>query len=115
MVSDTVAAMSRTPMISDVTTLAHHIAEVRRTAAEMRGEDAQVTVQVQTPASDVLLRNGSLEEHCEHLGKLADAGVDQFMLDLPGSSAAQTLEQIQRYAEEVIAPLTIRPTGDAAR
>lgn len=104
MVSDAVAAMSRTPMISDVAALSGHIADVRERAVEERGAGAQVSVQVQTPHSDFLLGDEPLGAHLDHLGELAEAGVDQFMLDLPGGSRNEVMDRIQQYAEEVIRP-----------
>jgi probable F420-dependent oxidoreductase len=106
MVSEAVAAMSRTPMISDPTALGRHVRSLRDQAAIERGADASTDVQVQTPHSSFLLAPGSLEEHRQHIGELVEAGVDQFMLDLPGDSEQRVHESIAWYASEVIPEFT---------
>ena len=44
-------------------------------------------------------RCGSAEEHRDHLGQLADAGVDSFVLRPPGDDLDRTVEALHRYAE----------------
>ncbi|MGH3299689.1 MAG: hypothetical protein ACRDP7_48680, partial [Trebonia sp.] len=41
----------------------------------------------------------SAEEHRDHLGQLAEAGVDHFVLRPPGDSLDQAVEALQQYAE----------------
>ena len=44
-------------------------------------------------------RCGSAEEHRDHLGQLADAGVDSFVLRPPGDDLDRAVEALHRYAE----------------
>ena len=44
-------------------------------------------------------RPGSAEEHRDHLGHLAEAGVDSFVLRPPGDSLDHTVEALHQYAE----------------
>ena len=39
------------------------------------------------------------EEHRDHLGQLADAGVDSFVLRPPGGSVCDAVEALNQYAE----------------
>jgi probable F420-dependent oxidoreductase len=93
MVSSEVAQTSRTPGIATVAELAAQIKEVRDAAA------APLTIQVHTPQANFMQRPGSAEEHRDHLGQLADAGVDSFVLRPPGDSVDHTVEELHQYAE----------------
>jgi len=97
MVSPEVARTSRTPGIATVAELAAQIKEVRDAAAATG--TAPLTIQVHTPQAGFMQRPGSAEEHCDHLGQLAEAGVDRFVLRPPGDSLAHAVEALQRYAE----------------
>jgi probable F420-dependent oxidoreductase len=99
MVSPEVARTSRTPGIGTVDELAAKISEVRDTAAQVSGAAAPLTVQVHTPQAGFIQRPGSVGEHRDHLGQLADAGVDSFVLRPPGDSVDHTIEALQRYSE----------------
>lgn len=99
MVAPEVARTSRTPGISSIEELAGQIRQVRETAAERQGPDAAVEVQVLTPQVRFIQEWGSVEEHRQHLGELAEAGVDTFVLRPPGDSVAATLDSLERYAE----------------
>jgi probable F420-dependent oxidoreductase len=99
MVSPEVARTSRTPGIATVAELAAQIKEVREAAARLNGDGAALTVQVHTPQAGFIQRCGSAEEHRDHLGQLADAGVDAFVLRPPGDSIDRTVEALHRYAE----------------
>jgi probable F420-dependent oxidoreductase len=99
MVSPEVARTSRTPGISTVAELAARIKGVRDGAARINGGAAAVTIQVHTPQAGFMQRPGSAEEHRDHLGQLADAGVDSFVVRPPGDSVDHTIEALQRYAE----------------
>jgi len=44
-------------------------------------------------------RPGSAEEHRDHLGQLADAGVDSFVLRPPGDSVDDAVAALHQYAE----------------
>jgi len=96
-VSPEVARTSRTPGIATVAELAALIREVRDAAAA--ADNAPLTIQVHTPQAGFIQRCGSAEEHRDHLGQLADAGVDSFVLRPPGDDLDRTVEALHRYAE----------------
>jgi probable F420-dependent oxidoreductase len=98
MVSPEVVRTSRTPGIATVAELAAKIKEVRDAAAEINGDAAALTIQVHTPQAGFIQRCGSAEEHRDHLGQLADAGVDSFVMRPPGDSVDRTVESLHRYA-----------------
>jgi alkanesulfonate monooxygenase SsuD/methylene tetrahydromethanopterin reductase-like flavin-dependent oxidoreductase (luciferase family) len=97
MVSPEVARTSRTPGIATVAELAAQVKEVRDAAAA--SGSAALTIQVHTPQAGFLQRPGSAEEHRDHLGQLADAGVDSFVLRPPGDSAGHTVDALHQYSE----------------
>ena len=99
MVSPEVARTSRTPGIATVAELAARIKEVREEAARLNGDGAPLTIQVHTPQAGFMQRCGSAEEHRDHLGQLAAAGVDSFVLRPPGDDLDRTVEALNRYAE----------------
>jgi probable F420-dependent oxidoreductase len=99
MVSPEVARTSRTPGIATIAELAAGIKGVRAAAAAVNGPAAPLTVQVHTPQAGFLQRPGSAEEHRDHLGQLAEAGVDAFVLRPPGDSADHAVEALHEYAE----------------
>ncbi len=93
------ARTSRTPGIATVGELAAKINEVRDAAARINGAAAPMTVQVHTPQAGFIQRPGSVEEHRDHLGQLAEAGVDSFIVRPPGDSVDHAVEALHRYAE----------------
>jgi probable F420-dependent oxidoreductase len=107
MVRPEVARTSRTPGIATVAELAAKIREVRDAAAAADGTGAPLTIQVHTPQAGFMQRPGSAEEHRDHLGQLADAGADAFVLRPPGDSLDHAVEALQQYAE------TFLPAGAA--
>jgi hypothetical protein len=98
MVSQEVARTSRTPGISTVAELAAQIRQVRAAAATANGAAAPLTVQVHTPQTSFMQQPGSAPEHRDHLGQLAEAGVDAFVLRPPGDSIDHTVEALGEYA-----------------
>jgi probable F420-dependent oxidoreductase len=104
MVSPEVARTSRTPGIATIAELAAKIKEVRAAAAQVNGDTAALTIQVHTPQTGFMQRPGSAEEHRDHLGQLADAGVDAFVLRPPGDSVDHAVEALHQYAEAFLAP-----------
>jgi probable F420-dependent oxidoreductase len=98
MVRPEVAKTSRTPGIATVAELAAQIKEVRDAAAA-DGAPAPRTIQVHTPQAGFMQRPGSAEEHRDHLGQLADAGVDSFVLRPPGDSVDHAVEALHEYAD----------------
>jgi probable F420-dependent oxidoreductase len=112
MVRPEVARTSRTPGIATVAELADKIKEVREAAAGINGAAAPLTIQAHTPQAGFLQRPGSVEEHRDHLGQLADAGVDSFVLRPPGDTVDHTIEALHQYAEAFLAG---RHRADAPR
>lgn len=102
MVSAEVARTTRTPSLATIEDLAARIAEVRELAVAQQGEGTTIQIQVQTPACKYLMNPGSEEEHRDHLGRLAEAGVDSFVLQPPGESVAKTADALQSYAETFV-------------
>jgi probable F420-dependent oxidoreductase len=103
MVSPEVARTSRTPGIATVAELAAQVKEVRDAAAANGAaasmSTAPLTIQVHTPQAGFMQRPGSAEEHRDHLGQLAGAGVDSFVLRPPGDSVDHAVEALRQYAE----------------
>jgi probable F420-dependent oxidoreductase len=99
MVGPEVARTSRTPGIATIAELAAQIRQVRDAAAAVNGPDVPLTIQVHTPQAGFMQRPGSAEEHRDHLGQLADAGVDSFVLRPPGDSVCDAVEALHQYAE----------------
>lgn len=99
MVSAEVAQTTRTPALATVEQLAARIAEVRELAISEQGEGTMIQIQIQSPACKYMTASGSVEEHREHLGQLAEAGVDSFVLQPPGDSVDKTVDALQEYAE----------------
>ena len=91
-----------------VAELAARIKEVRDAAAANGAtapmstaplSTAPLTIQVHTPQAGFMQRPGSAEEHRDHLGQLADAGVDSFVLRPPGDSISEAVEALHQYAQ----------------
>ncbi|WP_063047891.1 TIGR03619 family F420-dependent LLM class oxidoreductase [Nocardia pseudovaccinii] len=96
-VPEEIAQTSRTAALT-LDTLSVGIAEVREQAVVAQGENAEITVQVQGPHSDFLRRDIGEEEHRDLLGRLAEMGVDSFVLQLPCTSVGAALDGLERYA-----------------
>ena len=99
MVGPGAAKMTRTPEISTIEELATQIAQVREAAAHEQGAGAVTTVQIQTLQCRWLQEPASVDEHRDHLGRLAAAGVDQFVVRPPGDSVQKAVDALQNYAE----------------
>ena len=99
MVSQEVARTSRTPGIATVAELAAKVKEVRDMAAGTGDAGVPLTIQVHTPQAGFMQRPGSAEAHRDHLGQLADAGVDAFVLRPPGDSVDHAVAALHEYAE----------------
>lgn len=91
-----------TAPIDGVDALARDIRDVRDRALELRGESAQVQVQVLTPQARVMFAEHSVAEHRDYVSGLAEAGVDWFIVRVPGSDAAQAVERLEYYAGELM-------------
>jgi probable F420-dependent oxidoreductase len=98
MVRPEVARTSRTPGIATIAELAAKVKEVRD-AGEAGGTATPLTIQVHTPQAGFMQCPGSAEEHRDHLGQLAEAGVDSFVLRPPGGGVSDAVEALHQYAE----------------
>jgi probable F420-dependent oxidoreductase len=102
LVSPEVAQTSRTPGIVSVAELAGKIKEVRDDAAQLDDGAVALTIQVHTPQAGFIQRPGSAEEHRDHLGQLAEAGADSFIVRPPGDSVNHAVDALQQYAEDFL-------------
>jgi hypothetical protein len=68
----------------------------------MRFAAAPLTIQVHTPQAGFMQRPGSAEEHRNHLGQLAEAGVDSFVLRPAGDSIDHAVEALHQHAETFV-------------
>ncbi|CAN5354216.1 LLM class F420-dependent oxidoreductase [soil metagenome] len=96
LVSQTVAETTRMPYLS-VPDLARQITEVRAVAT-----DPAFMVQVQGPQTDVLRTAYDVTAHRDHLGELAEAGVDSFVLQLPCASVDEAVDGLDRFASDFL-------------
>ncbi len=97
MISPEMAKTSRTPGIATIGELAQKIFEVRLAAADLG--TVSTTIQVHTPQVTFIQKPGSVEEHRDHLGQLADAGADRFVVRPPAGSVEQAIDAMTQYAE----------------
>lgn len=98
MIDERLAATTRTQAISTVKELAAAIAMVRAMAAAEQGEGAAIEVQVHTPSASSAF-TGSVAEHRDLLGRLAEAGVDRFVLQPDGPSVSAVEDALRGYAD----------------
>ncbi|WP_019875870.1 LLM class F420-dependent oxidoreductase [Sporichthya polymorpha] len=87
------AASIRSPQISTVEELGAQIAEVREAA----GRD--LFLQTHTPQTAYLSGGFSVEEHRDHLGRLAEAGVGHFVVRPTGASVEAVVDELHTYAD----------------
>jgi probable F420-dependent oxidoreductase len=102
LIGDEAASRINTAAIDGVKGLAADIRDVRERARALRGEDARVTVQALTPQARVMFGDHSAAEHREYLQSLSDAGVDWFVVRVPGSDAASAVDSLEYYAAELM-------------
>ena len=99
------AATTRTPALETVDDLGTAIADLKlRTEKAGRDPDA-LEIQVESRASGVLMAGDSLAEHRDHLVRLAEVGVTQFVVDTPIAGIDEAADSMRHYAAEVIAVL----------
>lgn len=101
MVGSAAAGRINTAPIDAIADLGEQITDVRDRAREIRGQDAEVTVQVLTPQARVMFAEHSVAEHHDHLHALAEAGVDWFVVRAPGVDAAAVVDSLEYYASEL--------------
>ncbi|GAB2483559.1 LLM class F420-dependent oxidoreductase [Jatrophihabitans fulvus] len=97
------AATTRTPALGTVDELAAAIADLHHRTADAGRDPAILEIQVESAATGVLAAGGRLDEHLDHLARLADVGVTQFVIDTPTGGLADATDALERYAREVIA------------
>jgi len=100
LLSEEVAASTRTRALTSMAQLARGITQVKQLAAEA-GNTAPLLFNVATPHLEFPGSGGSVEEHRDHLGQLEDAGVDQFIVRPSHLGAAAAVESLQVYAQQV--------------
>jgi probable F420-dependent oxidoreductase len=106
LISEELAATTRMPALSTPADLAVAIEELRRMFEEAGRDPATLRVQVQSTHSDHLRdRTTSWEEHQQHLGELADAGVTDFVVRPPGTTAEAAVDALHEYARDGMAAL----------
>jgi probable F420-dependent oxidoreductase len=99
LIDENLARTTRTPALTTIGQLSEAVAQAREMAVAEQGEQAFLDVQVQSPHSGWLQRGGSMEEHREHLGLLAGAGVTWFVVQPPGDSVDAAVDGVRRYGE----------------
>lgn len=87
------AATIRSPQITTISQLSEHIAEIRSSAGR------PLFFQVHTPQTKCLTGEFSVEEHRDHLGQLAEAGVESFVVRPTGASVIETVDALHLYAD----------------
>jgi probable F420-dependent oxidoreductase len=98
------AATTRTSVLSSPAQLTDAIDELRDMLVAAGRDPAAVDVQVQSAHSDFLPDSGiSLEEHRQHLGELAEAGVTWFVVRTPGEDVDAACDALAAYGRDVIA------------
>jgi probable F420-dependent oxidoreductase len=104
LIGEETAATTRMPALSTPAEVAVAIEELHGMLAEAGRDPASVSVQVQSRHSDHLVhRTTSWEEHRQHLGELAEAGVTDFVVRTPGSSVQAAVDALHEYARDGLA------------
>ncbi|EAQ00582.1 hypothetical protein JNB_10424 [Janibacter sp. HTCC2649] len=97
LLSEEVAASTRTRALTSIADLAKGISEVRR-LAEDNGNPGPIIFNAATPHLEFPSTGGSVEEHHDHLGQLSEAGVDQFLVRPSPRGTDAAVESLQNYA-----------------
>lgn len=97
-----VTTTTRTPALATIEQVASQVRQVREWAVEEQGAGTELFVQIQSQQSRFIRGWGSVEEHRDHLGRLAEAGVDSFVLQPSGTSVDIVIESLRRYAATFI-------------
>jgi probable F420-dependent oxidoreductase len=87
------SATIRSPQITSITQLGAQVAEIRAAA----GRD--LFFQTHTPQTSYLAGVFSVEEHRDHLGQLADAGIGHFVVRPSGASVEAVVDELHTYAD----------------
>ncbi|WP_216694524.1 TIGR03619 family F420-dependent LLM class oxidoreductase [Dietzia psychralcaliphila] len=95
-----VAASTRTHALTTIAELAERITEVRRMAHEF-GNTGPLLFNVATTHLEFPGSDGSAEEHRDHLGRLEEAGVDQFVVRPSHLGTGAAVDSLRSYAAVV--------------
>jgi probable F420-dependent oxidoreductase len=108
--SEQLARTTRTISITTVEELGSAIGEVVALAQELHGDGHTLAIQTDGGQGDFIQRlvgptplsaDDSVEKHRDHLGRLAEVGVTQFVVQPPGDGIEVVVEALNRYAEVV--------------
>lgn len=103
LIGDAVAATTRTPALRTSSELATAIKDLHHLVIAEGRDPADIEVQVQTPHSAFLTDDTiSTEQHRDHLGQLADAGVTSFVIQVPADDVDHASVALQRYAADFL-------------
>jgi len=95
------ANTTRTPPLTTPAELATAIADLHELAEEAGRDPAAIEVQVQSPQSAFLTDDTmSTEQHRDHLGQLAEAGVTSFVVQVPADDVEHARDGLHRYAAD---------------
>lgn len=98
LLSEEVAASTRTKALTSIADLAKGIAAVREMAAAA-GNEGPLLFNAATAQLNFPSAGGSVEEHRDHVGQLAEAGVDQFLVRPDHRGAAAAVDSLRHYAD----------------
>ncbi|HEY1969130.1 MAG TPA: LLM class F420-dependent oxidoreductase [Pseudonocardia sp.] len=97
----TAAATTRTALIDSPARLAEAVSQLRELTEQAGRDPAAITVQVESPDSRAWADQPDLDQHRQHLGQLAAAGADWFVVDPPATDVEAGLDALLRYGEEI--------------
>jgi len=104
LIGEETAATTRMPAFSSPADLVGAIQELRGMLEEAGRDPASVRVQAQSSHGDHLVhRETSWEEHRQHLGELAEAGVTDFVVRTSGASVEEAVDGLREYGRDGIA------------
>lgn len=98
LLSPEIAASTRTRPLTSIEDLAKGITDVKQAAAD-QGNEGPLFFNAATPHLEFPSTGGSIEEHRDHVGRLADAGVDQFMVRPSHAGTSAAVESLRNYAD----------------
>ncbi|MBV9842269.1 MAG: TIGR03619 family F420-dependent LLM class oxidoreductase [Sphingomonadaceae bacterium] len=100
LISSQFSDLVRTAPLESIDALAAGIREVCDLAGDRAGK---LSFQVETDQNTFLESGRSVEEHRDHLGRLAEAGIDRFIVKVPANSAEHAADALMHYGETFIA------------
>ncbi|MCW2580077.1 MAG: hypothetical protein JWR82_1678 [Blastococcus sp.] len=104
LIGEETAATTRMPALSTPADLAEAIEELRGMLAEAGRDPRSVSIQVQSSHGDLVVhRDTSWDQHHQHLGELAEAGVTDFVVRTAGGSVEEAVDGLREYGRDGIA------------